>query len=97
MESRSFKVSDTDLPILQSMEEIWKTTCGTWQNCNSQTVLQFLGACHEKQIDPQFCMSWIEQNSNQIPNWSEVSDTTREWINEHTSTGSPITGENDLS
>ena len=44
----------------------------------------------EKSIDPQYCMSWVEQHSNQIPNWSAISKVSLEWVNEHTSTGSPI-------
>jgi len=35
-------------------------------------------------------MNWIQQHRDKIPNWSAVSDTTREWVNEHTSTGSPV-------
>ena len=45
---------------------------------------------YEKSIDPQYCMSWVEQHSNEIPNWSAISKVSLEWVNEHTSTGSPI-------
>lgn len=76
--------------IQGTMENIWRTTCGSWENCNKSTVQSFLSQCEQHNIDPQFCMNWIQQHSDQIPNWSTVSDTTREWVNQHTSTGSPI-------
>ncbi|MBM7692915.1 hypothetical protein JOC77_002346 [Peribacillus deserti] len=91
-----YKTAPADVPVLRRMEDIWKTTCGTWENCNDVTVASFLSQCEQDSIDPQFCMSWIEQNSDKIPNWSSVSDTAREWVNEHTSTGSPVGFDGDL-
>ena len=82
--------NSTNSSIQSTMESIWHTTCGSWENCNESTVQSFLSQCEQHNIDPQFCMSWIQQHSEQIPNWSAVSDTTREWVNQHTSTGSPI-------
>ncbi|MFP3123908.1 hypothetical protein OH784_14370 [Ectobacillus funiculus] len=82
--------NSTNSSIQGTMENIWRTTCGSWENCNESTVQSFLSQCEQHNIDPQFCMSWIQQHSEQIPNWSAVSDTTREWVNQHTSTGSPI-------
>lgn len=79
-----------DSSIQGTMEDVWRRTCGTWENCNETTVQAFLSACEQHSIDPQFCMSWIQQHSDKIPNWSSVSDTAREWVNDHTSTGSPI-------
>jgi len=76
--------------VQETMESFWRTTCGTWGNCNESTVQAFLSQCEQHSIDPQFCMNWIQQNRDKIPNWSAVSDTTREWVNEHTSTGSPV-------
>jgi hypothetical protein len=76
--------------VQETMENIWRKTCGSWENCNESTVQSFLSQCQEHNIDPQFCMSWVEQYRNQIPNWSAVSDTTLKWVNQHTSTGSPI-------
>lgn len=76
--------------IKQEMERIWKETCGSWENCTEENIQAFLAQCEEKSIDPQYCMSWVEQHSSQIPNWSAVSKESLEWINEHTSTGSPI-------
>ncbi|MBB6444368.1 hypothetical protein [Bacillus benzoevorans] len=74
----------------QAMERIWGETCSSWENCNEETIQAFLTQCLEKGIDPQYCMSWVEQHSSQIPNWSVVSKMSLEWVNEHTSTGSPI-------
>ncbi|KOP70785.1 hypothetical protein [Priestia megaterium] len=76
--------------VQETMESFWRTTCGTWENCNESTVQAFLSQCEQHSIDPQFCMNWIQQHRDKIPNWSTVSDTTREWVNEHTSTGSPV-------
>ncbi|KQU23387.1 MULTISPECIES: hypothetical protein [Priestia] len=76
--------------VQETMESFWRITCGTWKNCNESTVQAFLSQCEQHSIDPQFCMNWIQQHRDKIPNWSAVSDTTREWVNEHTSTGSPV-------
>ncbi|MCM3584765.1 hypothetical protein M3182_03270 [Mesobacillus maritimus] len=76
----------------QEMERIWNQTCGSWENCNEENIQSFLSQCEEKSIDPQYCMSWVEQHSNQIPNWSDVSKVSLEWVNEHTSTGGPFSG-----
>ncbi|WP_342430101.1 hypothetical protein [Neobacillus sp. FSL H8-0543] len=46
----------------------------------------------KQKMDPQYCMSWVEKHSNPIPNWSAVSKVSLDWVNEHTSTGSPING-----
>lgn len=78
--------------IKQKMELIWNKTCGTWENSTEENIQSFLSQCTENSIDPQYCMSWVEQHSNQIPNWSAVSKESLAWINEHTSTGSPISG-----
>jgi hypothetical protein len=84
--------------VQEKMEDIWRTTCGTWENCNETTVQSFLSQCEQRSIDPQYCMSWIQQHNDKIPNWTAVSDTTREWVIQHTSTGSPISGsENNFS
>lgn len=78
--------------IKQEMERIWSETCGSWENCNVENIQSFLSQCSEKGIDPQYCMSWVEQHSHQIPNWSAISTVSLEWVNEHTSTGSPVNG-----
>lgn len=78
--------------IKQEMERIWAETCGSWENCTQENIQSFLAQCLENGIDPQYCMSWVEQNNNQIPNWSALSKVSLDWINEHTSTGSPING-----
>ncbi|MFS0636950.1 hypothetical protein AB1K84_13700 [Mesobacillus foraminis] len=79
--------------IKQEMEHIWAETCGSWENCNEENIQLFLSQCREKSIDPQYCMSWVEQHSGQIPNWSAISQVSLEWVNEHTSTGSPVNGQ----
>jgi hypothetical protein len=87
-----------DLSIQTKMENVWSNTCGSWENCNETTIQSFLAQCLDYNIDPQYCMSWVEQHQNEIPNWSAVSETSLEWVNEHTSTGSPISiSEQDLS
>lgn len=79
--------------IKQEMERIWAETCGSWENCTEQNIQSFLEQCSEKSIDPQYCMSWVEQHRNKIPNWSAVSKVSLDWVNDHTSTGSPINGQ----
>lgn len=76
--------------IQEKIEAIWQETCGTWENCNETTIQSLLSKCEEQSIDPQFCMSWVEQHKEQIPNWSNVSEISLDWVNQHTSTGSPI-------
>jgi hypothetical protein len=85
----------TDAFVLEKIEDIWRTTCGSWDNVNESTVQSFLSKCEKHSIDPQFCMSWIQKHNEKIPNWSAVSDTTREWVVQHTSTGSPISNTRD--
>ena len=77
-----------ELSLQTKMENVWINTCGSWQNCNQSTIQSFLSQCLEYSIDPQYCMSWVEQHKNEIPNWSSVSETSLGWVNEHTSTGS---------
>jgi hypothetical protein len=81
--------------LQMTMENIWSKTCGSWENCNQSTIQSFLSECDEHNIDPQFCMSWVEQHRDRIPGWQEVSETSLEWVNEHTSTGSPISMRDD--
>jgi hypothetical protein len=79
-----------ELSVQTKMENVWVNTCGTWENCNESTIQSFLGQCLEYNIDPQFCMSWVEEHMDQIPDWTAVSETSLNWVNEHTSTGSAI-------
>ncbi|OMP66171.1 hypothetical protein [Domibacillus epiphyticus] len=76
--------------IQQKIEHIWKNTCGSWENCTETTIQLFLTQCQENNIDPQYCMSWVEQHKAQIPEWPSISKISLNWINQHTSTGSPI-------
>ncbi|WP_027409756.1 hypothetical protein [Anoxybacteroides tepidamans] len=78
--------------VQETMERIWRNTCGTWENCNVSNVQSFLSECFEHNIDPQYCMDWITQHTNEIPNASAILDEAQEWVNEHTSTGSPLSG-----
>ena len=79
-----------DLSIQTKMENIFNNTCGTWQNCTESTIQVFLEQCLENNIDPQFCMSWVEQHKSQISDWQDVSKVSLDWVNQHTSTGSPV-------
>jgi hypothetical protein len=36
-------------------------------------------------------MSWVEQHKEKIKDWNEVSRSSQDWINAHTSSGSPVT------
>jgi hypothetical protein len=85
------------LSVQETMEDIWRKTCGTWENCNESNVEPFLSKCLDHNIDPQYCMNWIIQHSDQIPNQSAVLDKAREWVNKHTSTGSPISASNPIT
>lgn len=75
------------------MESFFSSTCGSWENCTEANIQSFLQQCQEHNIDPQFCMSWVEQHKSQIPDWQSVSKVSLNWVNDHTSTGSPITGQ----
>lgn len=76
--------------IQAEMESIFNNTCGSFENCTETSVKSFLQQCEENGIDSQFCMSWVEQHKTEIPEWQSVSKVSLEWMNEHTSTGSPI-------
>lgn len=76
--------------IQMKMENIFNDTCGSFENCTESSVQSFLKQCEENGIDSQFCMSWVEQHKSEIPDWESVSKVSLEWMNEHTSTGSPI-------
>lgn len=79
------------MEIQKRMENIWQSTCQSWKNCTETTIQEFLSECLNNNIDPQFCLSWVEQHKSNIPEWSAVSKVSLDWINRHTSTGSPIT------
>jgi hypothetical protein len=79
-----------DVSLQSKMENVFSNTCGSWENCNKETIQSFLAQCLDHNIDPQYCMSWVEQHKNQIPNWKDVSQTSLGWVNQHTSTGSAI-------
>lgn len=83
-----FSGNDQSLQI--KMENLFKNSCGTWQNCTDSNIQNFLEQCQQNNIDPQYCMSWVEQHKSQIPDWQAVSATSLEWVNQHTSTGSPF-------
>jgi hypothetical protein len=82
-----------ELAIQVKIENVWANTCGSWQNCNEITIQSFLSQCNDYNLDPQFCMSWIEKHKNEIPNWAAVSETSLDWVNEHTSTGSAFSAD----
>ena len=77
--------------IQDQVQRIFQETCGSWQNCNQANVLSFLSQCEERGLDPQYCLNWLSQNQEQISDWSAFSKVAQEWVNEHTSTGSPET------
>lgn len=74
----------------EKLQHIFASTCGTWENCNEVTVISFLTQCLNNSIDPQFGFSWLEEHQEEIPDWTNFSDTAQDWISEHTSTGTPI-------
>lgn len=76
--------------LQMKMEKIFQTTCGSFENCTESSIQSFLQQCEENGIDSQFCMSWVEQHKSEIPDWHTVSKVSLEWMNQHTSTGSPI-------
>ncbi|WP_312469516.1 hypothetical protein [Neobacillus sp.] len=79
-----------EVSIQTKMENVWGYTCGSWRNCTEETIQSFLAQCLDYNIDPHFCMSWVEQHLEQIPNWTDVSETALGWLNQHTSTSSAI-------
>jgi hypothetical protein len=86
-----------EVAIQTKMENIWANTCRNWQNCNETTIQSFLLQCYDCNIDPQFCMSWVEMHKNEIPNWAAVSETSLGWVNNHTSTSSPYSSDESFS
>lgn len=78
-----------EISLQTKMENVWSNTCGSWQNCNELNLQEFLSQCLEYNMDPQFCMSWVEQHQGEIPNWPAVSSAALDWVNQHTSSGSP--------
>ena len=81
---------ENDISIQTKVENLFHNTCRTWDNCTEANIQSFLGQCLESNIDPQYCMSWVEQHKSQIPDWQIVSKVSLDWVNQHTSTGSPI-------
>lgn len=85
------------MSIQAKMESIFQKTCQSWENCSESNIQSFLAQCLENNIDPQFCMSWVEQHNAEIPQWNSISKVSLEWVNQHTSTGTPLTtDENNL-
>ncbi|MDQ0254663.1 hypothetical protein J2S74_002042 [Evansella vedderi] len=89
-----FNQSNVDASTQNKMEEIWRITCGSWENCSQSNIQNFLSQCEEVSIDPQYCLNWIIEHSDQIPNWASISNNAREWVIDHTSTGNPVEPEN---
>jgi hypothetical protein len=84
-----------EVSLQTKIENIWSNTCGSWGNCNEATIQSFLSQCDEYNLDPQYCMGWVEQHKEQIPNWNLVSEASLGWIAQHSSTGSPYTASDD--
>ncbi|MBY0121142.1 hypothetical protein [Bacillus sp. S/N-304-OC-R1] len=85
--------STNDHSIQNKMEKIFQHTFRSWENCTETSIKDFLEQCLEQGIDPQYCMSWVEQHKSQIPDWQGISQLSLNWVNEHTSTGSPVSFE----
>jgi hypothetical protein len=85
-----------EVSLQTKMENVWLNTCGSWENCNQATIQTFLTQCQDYGIDPQFCMSWVEQHQDQIPEWTAVSAVSLDWVNQHTSTGSALSFDDEL-
>ncbi|WP_409305827.1 hypothetical protein [Peribacillus sp. SCS-155] len=76
--------------ITNKVEAIWAATCGSWQSSNIGNLESFLKECTSNGIDPQFCMSWLEQHGDSIQSWNSIRYTVQECVNRLTSTGSPF-------
>ncbi|WML48261.1 hypothetical protein RCG23_23930 [Neobacillus sp. PS3-34] len=76
--------------LQERVEQIWQNTCNSWQDMNTTNLEAFLSQCEDQNIDPQFCMDWVEQHKNMIPEWPALSQKALDWVNGHTSTGSPF-------
>lgn len=90
-------MNDNQKSLQDKLQDICSNTCGTWQNCNETNMVTFLTKCNNDNIDPQYCMGWVEQHKEEIPNWHAISGICLSWINQHTSTGSPIQIDENLS
>ncbi|UCZ53908.1 hypothetical protein LGQ02_03745 [Bacillus shivajii] len=53
----------------EKMENIFHNTCGSWEDCNELDIQLFFQQCLKNHIDPNYCMSWVEQHKAQMPNW----------------------------
>lgn len=76
--------------IQTQMQNIFINTIGSWEKCTLATIEAFLEQCQKNNIDPQYCMTWVEQHKDEIPNWSVISKESLDWVNQNTSTSSPI-------
>lgn len=90
MELKSLNNSINYFSTQTKMENIWQNIGQSWTNCSEEDIKSFLEECLENNIDPQYCMSWVEHHKTQIPDWPAVSKISLEWVNQHTSSGSPI-------
>lgn len=89
-QSNHFSDFINEVSLQAKIENIWSNTCGSWQNVNEQSIRSFLSQCQDYNLDPLYCMGWIEQHKDQVSNWAVVSSASLNWINEHTSTGTPL-------
>ena len=82
--------------IQMKMEQILSHTCGSFETCTESNIQTFLTECYEENIDPQYCLSWVSEHNAKIPNWTNVSRISQEWINGHTSSGSTFLSNHDF-
>lgn len=76
--------------IQAKVENIWSYTCRSWQELNEQSLLSFLSQCLDYNLDPQYCLNWVDQHKVGISNWKSLEEAGQNWVNVHTSSGSPI-------
>ncbi|MBB6282494.1 MULTISPECIES: hypothetical protein [Geobacillus] len=74
------------------VEAIWRRQCGTWERSDAACVQAFLAECVARNLDPQDGLNWVIEHRVALPNAEAVADAALRWVNEHTSTGSPILG-----
>ncbi|KDE48798.1 hypothetical protein [Geobacillus sp. CAMR5420] len=75
-----------------AIEAIWRRQCGAWEWSDAACVQSFLVECLQHNLDPQDGLNWIIEHRTQLSDADAVVDAALRWVNEHTSTGFPVSG-----
>ncbi|AGT32005.1 hypothetical protein M493_08650 [Geobacillus genomosp. 3] len=77
---------------IETIEAIWRRQCGTWEKSDAACIQSFLAECLHRHLDPQDALNWLIEHRTALPDGDAVVSEALRWVNEHTSTGSPVSG-----